>query len=205
MTDVSLSATALLAPGMLFTLAELHGMKLDGVLVPVLGHTFRPAATPETPELRAAAVSHHIPACLVHRAVVAQLSAAWVYGCAPPPDIFSLVVGNDGNSVSAPPFCGCIIRQVRLDPLDVLELGAVPVTSPLRTALDVARTAPLPVARAALTTMSRNAVLQCPLGRIRQALAAAVHVPGKRRAQELLENMIDDAHQQLLRSEDAGA
>lgn len=189
MTDVSLDATVLLAPGTLFTLAELHGMKLDGVLIPVLGHTFRPAAIPETLEIRAAAVSHHIPASLVHRAVVAQLSAAWVYGCAPPPDVFSLLVGNDGNSVAPPPFCGCSIRQVHLDALDVRTLGAVPVTSPLRTALDVARTAPLPVARAVLTTMSRNAGLECPLGRIRQALATAVHVPGKRRAEELLEAM----------------
>lgn len=192
MTDGSHTAAKLLAPGLPFILAELHGMKLDGVLVPVLADTFRPVATAETAELRAAAVYHHIPAVLAHRAVVAQLSAAWVYGCAHPPEKFALFVDNDGNSVTPPPFCGCTIRQVYLDPLDVLALGAVPITSPLRTALDVARTAPLPVARAVLTRMSHSTDLHCPLSRMWQALGAAAHVPGKRRAQALLHDLLDD-------------
>ncbi len=192
MTDGShTAAKLLLAPGMPFALGELHAMKLDGVVVRVIADTFRPAATDETPELRAVAVFHHVPAALAHRAVVAQLSAAWVYGCAYPPEKFSLLIDNDGNSVATPPLCGCTIRQVHLDPVDVLMLGAVSVTSPLRTALDVARTAPLAVARDVLTAMSHNDALQCPLDRIRFALAAARHVPGKRRAQALLREMIE--------------
>lgn len=191
MIELSGAAAQLIAPGAAFSLAELCAMALDGVVCPVVGKTFRPATLAETPELRAAAVSHHIPASLAHRAVVAQLSAAWVYGCAPPPEIFSLVVDNDGNSVCAPPFCGCSIRQVYLNALDVVSLGSVPMTSPLRTAQDVARTAALPVARAVLTSMSRHAALQCPLEHISQALAAAAHVPGKRRAQALLQDMME--------------
>ena len=191
MNEVSKGAAQLLAPGSPFTLAELHAMILDGVVCAVIGDTFRPATVAVTPELRAAAVSHHIPASLAHRAVVAQLSAAWVYGCAPPPELFSLVVDNNGNSVCTPPFCRCSIRQVYLNALDVVRIGAIPVTSPLRTALDVARTAPPPLARAVLTAMCRDAALRCPLVDISQALAAAAHVPGKRRGQALLHDMIE--------------
>lgn len=191
MNDSPLAAAALVVPGTAFVLAELHAMKLDGVLVHVIGEAFRPAGTDETPALRAAALQHHIPAALTQRAALGQLSAAWVYGCAPLPQVIALLLDNDGNSASLPPFSGCTVRQVYFERFDVQGIGGVPVTSPLRTALDVARSAPEPLARAVLARMVRQPSLHCPLGRIRQALRAAVHVPGKLRGQALLQSMID--------------
>lgn len=190
MNTASSPPAAILVPGDHFILAELHAMKLDGVLDLVIGEAFRSTSQEETPGHRAAALVHHIPAALAPRAALGQLSAAWVYGCAPPPTVISLLQNHEGRSASLPAFSGCTLRQVYLDPREVLSIGGALVTSPLRTALDVARTAPEALARTVLDAMSRQSAFRCSLGRIRQALQAATHVPGKIRGQELVEAMI---------------
>ncbi|SEE13013.1 hypothetical protein SAMN04489740_0721 [Arthrobacter alpinus] len=191
MTDLSASGTdSFLVPGMLLSLAELHAMKLDGVLWPIFADAFRPVGVAESPELRAAALTHQIPASLVRRAALSQLSAAWVYGCAPPPEVISLAQNHTGKSASLPPFSGCTLRQVHLATTDIHHIGQALVTSPLRTAMDVARTAPYGLARDVVVRMGALPSLQCPLGRIRQALGLATHVPGKKRGQALLEELI---------------
>ncbi len=190
MTDARFPPVAILIPGEQFILAELHAMKLDGVLAPVMGDAFRSTTQEETQDHRAAALIHHIPPALAPRAAVGQLSAAWVYGCAPPPAVISLLQNHEGKSSSLPPFSGCTLRQVYLEPHEVLRIGGGLVTAPLRTAMDVARSAPESLARAVLTAMSDQAALRCPLVRIRQALDAATHVPGKLRGQELVHSMM---------------
>ena len=104
--------------------------------------------------------------------------------------VISLLVPNDGNTAILPARSGCTLRQVRLDGMDVQGLGGSLVTSPLRTAVDVARTAPEGTARAVLAAMAGQSALHCTLGGIQRALAAATHVPGKLRAQELLHSML---------------
>jgi hypothetical protein len=183
----------LLVPGSPFVLAELYAMKLDGILSPIVGVAFRPCGVAETPGLRAAALQHQIPAALAQRAALSQLSAAWVYGCAPVPGVIALMHSHHGKSAALPPFSGCTLRQVYFADADVQRLDGVLLTSPLRTALDVARTAPRALAWEVLFKMSSVASLQCPLGRVRQALQSAAHVPGKVRGQELVEDMIRNA------------
>ena len=195
MNDSPATHHELIVPGTDFILAELHAMKIDGVLAQITGQAFRSTAVLETPALRAAALAHHIPAALTTRAALGQLSAAWVYGCAPPPVVIALLLDNDGNSASLPAFSGCSIRQVHLDASEVLKIGAVLITSPLRTALDVARTAPTTIPLTVLEIMSRQPTLDCPLEQIRQGLRSAAHVPGKLRGQELLQTMITDLPQ----------
>ena len=190
MTDASFPPATILIPGEQFTLAELHAMKLDGVLAPVIGDAFRSTTQEETQEHRAAALIHHVPAALAPRAALGQLSAAWVYGCAPPPAVISLLQNHEGKSSSLPPFSGCTLRQVHLDPHEVLRIGGGLVTTPLRTAMDVARTAPEALARAVLKAMGEQPAFRCPLGRIHQALNAAAHVPGKVRGQDLVRSMM---------------
>ncbi len=187
---MNLSA-ALLVPGGLFLLGELHAMKLDGVLAQVSGDAFRVALGDETAEHRATALFHQVPAALAPRAALGQLSAAWIYGCAPPPATVALLVGHEGRTTALPMFSGCTLRQVRLGPQDVVAIGGVPVTSPLRTALDVARSVPAPAARPVLEAMARTPSLRCSLARVRMALLAAAHVPGKIRGQALVQEMID--------------
>lgn len=191
MTNAIFEPAAIIVPGEHFILAELHAMKLDGVLAAVIGEAFRCTTQEETPGHRAAALAHHIPPALAPRAVLGQLSAAWVYGCAPPPTVIALLQNHEGKSASLPPLSGCTLRQVYLDPQEVLSIGGPLVTSPLRTALDVARTAPEALAKVVLDSMSRQSAFRCSLMRIRAALQAATHVPGKLRGQELVQGMID--------------
>ncbi|PXA65220.1 hypothetical protein CVS29_11150 [Arthrobacter psychrochitiniphilus] len=184
------TAVLLLAPGTQFTASELSAMTLDGVICHVFGQIFRPSSLPETPTVRAAALALAVPAYLSHRAVLGQLSAAWVHGCAPLPEVISLLVANDGNSVSLPRSSGASIRQVSLAVQEVMVLGGTPVTRPLRTAVDVARSAPELLARTVLQTMAEQPLLDCSLERLLCAIQAAPHVPGKIRAQELVQAMM---------------
>lgn len=182
----------LLAPGTLFIFSELSAMAMDGVLSHVFGQVFRPSSLPETPAVRAAALAHHIPAFLSHRAVLSQLTAAWVYGCAPPPGEIALLVDNDGNSASLPRRSGCSVRQVQLDAHCVLALESTQLTNGLRTAMDVARSAPVALARPVVAALAGEPALGCPLERILRALSGAPHVPGKLRGQALVQSMLQD-------------
>ncbi|MGO4385265.1 hypothetical protein [Specibacter sp. RAF43] len=121
-------APEVLVPGDGFTLPELHAMRLDGVLARVYGQAFRPVNTPETPGLRAAALAAELPPALANRAAIGRMAAAWVYGCAPPPPRIALLVSSRHRSTAAPPFSGCAVHEVALDPLDVLRLGGALVS-----------------------------------------------------------------------------
>ena len=179
----------LVVPGVQFILAELHAMKLDGVLHHVYGEAFLPTGVGQTPELRAAALALAVPASLAKRAIVGQLSAAWIYGCAPSPQPLALLLDSGGKSALLPPLSGCSLRQVHVSPAEVSELAGAHVTNPLRTAVDVARSAPLPVARAVLEAMAAQPELACSVGAIMAELSGAAHVPGRIRGLALLRGM----------------
>jgi len=180
----------ILTPGNEFTVAELYAMALDGVVANVFGQAFRAVAEPESAALRAAALAHQIPPALANRAALARLSAAWVYGCAPPPRLISLAISSAHRSTALPPWSGCELHEVRLDSCDVLRLGGALLTTAVRTAVDVAIHEPPETARAVLLAMAVRTELHCPLGRVLTALANTVHIPGKRQAQQLLEDLL---------------
>lgn len=182
----------LLVPGAQFSLPELHAMKLDGVLAQVYGEAFRPVDVPESVSLRAAALAQHIPANLLRRAAAAQLSAAWVYGCAPPPRPIALLLPPGGKSAQLPLLSGCTLGQVLLAESDVSELAGLQLTVPLRTALDVARTAPAAVALSVLANMAGQSGLGCALDRVRDGLLVSERVPGRRRGLQLIEDIVGD-------------
>jgi hypothetical protein len=183
-------AFGILSPGGEFELPELCAMMLDQVLVPVFGQAFRSVAEPETPALRAAAMASLVPDNLAGRAALGRMSAAWVYGCAPRPATVCLLISSGHRSSALPARSGCSLHEVRLDPFDVERLGGAQVTCALRTAVDVAISEPADSATAALWALASSASLNCPLGRIRAAVAAASHIPGKRRALELIDDML---------------
>lgn len=182
--------TRILTPGGEFTVAELSAMALDGVLVNVFGQAFRAVADAESTAIRAAALSHQIPATLADRAALARLCAAWVYGCAPPPARISLVISSAHRGTVLPSRSGCVLHEVRLETYDVERRGGALLTTAVRTAVDVAIHERPETAVAVLDAMASRTELNCPLGRISSALAAAVHIPGKRAAQQLVEAML---------------
>lgn len=188
--SVSSSSSAIIVPGLEFTIAELYAMCSQGVLVSVIGEAFRPISVPESMDLRAAALVHHVPPGLAGRAALGRLSAAWVYGCSPPPALISLLINSAHRSTALPPSSGCVLHEVRLGPFDVEQRGGALLTSAIRTAVDVATHETPEVSIGVLNALSIRAELNCPLGRIRQALVDAVHIPGKRAALELLGGMI---------------
>ncbi|MDM7890198.1 type IV toxin-antitoxin system AbiEi family antitoxin [Curtobacterium caseinilyticum] len=113
--------------------AELRAAVLAGELVPV-GQCWASPAEPQLPALRAAAHAWGLPD---RRLVASGRSAAWIWGGTSRPPAVS--------EVSIPPTirvrvdADVRLREVRLDPSDVVDLDGVRVTTPLRTAVDLLR------------------------------------------------------------------
>ena len=66
------------------------------------------------------------------------MTAAWIYGCAREPDRLALLVDAKRRISSLRSTRGCTLHEVRLGPFDVVSLGGLMVSSPLRTAVDIA-------------------------------------------------------------------
>ena len=159
----------------------------DLLLTRVYGSTYVRWDVRPGPLARALAAHHHLPVALRGRHVFGRVTAAWIYGCAPPPRQLALLADTRRRSTSLPPFSGAVLHQVTLGPADRLELGGVPVTQPLRTAVDVALHAPLVEAADVLLLMSREPGLNTPLHYVRTLLCSGHRVPGSRRALEAVE------------------
>ncbi|UZN05132.1 hypothetical protein [Cellulomonas sp. S1-8] len=124
------------------------GLHLDGVLVSLWRDTSRVAWALECAEVRARAFGTLVP----RRGAVGRLSAAWVHVGGPPPDRVTVLVRSGARRLDPHPERATAEADLRDD--DVRALGGVPVTTVLRTAVDIARWVPagaaLPVLRALL-------------------------------------------------------
>jgi hypothetical protein len=122
-----------LTPGDL-PLPELAAARLDGELY-ALGGSDCPVDEVERPALRARAVLAQRPARLI-----AELgTAAWVWGATPvEPAVLEFCVDLSARArpAAAP---RVVVREIVLDPEDLVEFDGVRVTAPLRTAVDLAR------------------------------------------------------------------
>lgn len=116
---------------------ELRAARLDGELFPV-GDCFCPVDEIEQPRLRAAALH----AGQSERLIGEQLSAAWVWGALDlPPQQLQFCVGV-GARVSHSPARWMTLREVVIEPREVVDLDGRLVTSPLRTVVDLVRFSP---------------------------------------------------------------
>jgi len=122
------------------------GLHLDGVLVPLWRDTSRVAGTVEDPAVRAGALATVVP----RRGAVGRLSAAWVHVGGPPPRRVTVLVRSGARRPDPHP--DRAVAEADLTDDDVQQLGGVPVTTVLSTAVDVARWVPadraVPVLRA---------------------------------------------------------
>jgi hypothetical protein len=113
--------------------AELHALRLDGVLYALAG-TWRPADLPETPEARAGAVA----AAFRGRLIADRLTAAWVLGAADfPPPILQGCVTAESRGASGTP--GVDVRELQLEEQDLTSVGSLRLTTALRSAADLLR------------------------------------------------------------------
>ncbi|WP_035749147.1 hypothetical protein [Arthrobacter sp. 35W] len=178
--------TQLFLAGVLFTPPELASMALDGVLRRVYGDAYVRPGTVLTPALRAAALAAEVPAALASKAAVGRQAAAWVYGCAPAPQMVDLLIRRRERGSALPLFSGCRLHEVALGPFDAPLLGTIRVTTALRTAVDVALCLDPRESRPILEAITTTAVLNCPLGLVRSAVDAAAGARGRRPALALL-------------------
>lgn len=115
--------------------AELRAARLDGHVYAVDG-VFAAVDEPDSSWLRASALARELPA----RAIAERSTALWIHGVrARAPQRHQICV--DIRHRIAPPCSVCFeIRECVLGAEDVVGLGPVRVTSPLRTAVDLLRT-----------------------------------------------------------------
>jgi hypothetical protein len=114
--------------------AELQAMRLDGQLYR-LGDAWLPSDAVETPAVRAAAVLSGRS-----RRLVAELrTAAWVWGAVPAMPRPLELCADVRARARVRPGAEAVVRELVLDDGDVVRLDGLGVTSPLRTAVDLAR------------------------------------------------------------------
>ncbi|SEM99320.1 hypothetical protein SAMN05216281_10336 [Cryobacterium luteum] len=117
-------------------LAELYGARLDGQVFQV-ADSWCVIDEIDGCSSRAVAASQLVPP----RAIAEQLTAAWIYGVAPEPrrHQFCVVIGARTTALWSP---RAQVREIVRTPDDVHTIAGVRITTPLRTAVDLARYTP---------------------------------------------------------------
>ena len=129
MTRLSAVLTALDLP-----LAELSAARLDGELF-AIDEAYSPIDVPDGPTERARSIA---PYCQ-GRLMAEQNSAAWIWGArANPPTFHELCASLGARGRPAFPL-RTLVREVVIDEIEFVVLGDVPVTTPLRTIVDLVR------------------------------------------------------------------
>ncbi|MGW9412458.1 type IV toxin-antitoxin system AbiEi family antitoxin [Arthrobacter cupressi] len=182
LTEPGLPLQELYSPGDVFSHAELQSMAFDGVLQPLYGESFTAPGESVTPRLRARAAGLVVPEHIRQKVVAGRMTAAWIYGCGNAPERLSLLVDAKHRISSLRSTRGCILHEVRLGPLDVMSIGGLLVTSPLRTAVDVALHVEAERAVPALQALLDRADLGIRLRLLVLAVEATPRVPHKKAA-----------------------
>src|SRR6476660_7260995 len=176
----------LYAPGPLFSWPELQSMAADGVLAQLYQHGYTVPGMAASPQLRARAAAFAVPPAIRQRVVAGRMTAAWIYGCAQEPDRLALLVDASRRVSSLRSTRGCTLHEVRLGPFDVVSLGGLMVSSPLRTALDIALHVEAERAVPALRQLLGRPQQDVRLRLLVLAIEATPRVPHKRAALEKL-------------------
>ncbi|MBG6214897.1 MAG: hypothetical protein LH475_03200 [Cryobacterium sp.] len=117
-------------------LAELYSARLDGQVFQV-ADSWCVIDEIDGCDTRAIAASQLVPP----RAIAEQLTAAWIYGLAPEPQLhqFCVLIGARTTAMWSP---RVQVREIVRSPDDVRTISGARVTTPLRTAVDLARYMP---------------------------------------------------------------
>ena len=175
-------AAVLYSPGSLVSWAELQAMASDGVLTRLSQHGYLPPGAASTPQLRARAAACTIPASIRQRVVAGRMTAAWIYGCTGEPDRTALLVDANRRVSSLRGARGCTFHEVRLGPFDVVSMGGLMVSSPLRTAVDIALHVEADRALPALSAFLAAPALGVRLRLLIRAVEAVPRVPYRKSA-----------------------
>jgi hypothetical protein len=176
----------LYAPDMPFAWPELQSLAADGLLDRIHHRGYTLPGSPASPQLRARAAAGAVPASVRQRVVAGRMTAAWIYGCAGEPDRLALLVDAKRRVSSLRTTRGCTLHEVRLGPFDVVSLGGLMVSSPLRTALDIALHVDAERAIPALERLLARPQQDVRLRLLVLAIEATPRVPHKKAALEKL-------------------
>ncbi|MDR6415852.1 type IV toxin-antitoxin system AbiEi family antitoxin [Pseudarthrobacter sulfonivorans] len=176
----------LYSPGQMFTWPELQTLAADGVLSRFHQHGFTLPDVRVSAQLRARAAANAVPAAVRQRVVAGRMTAAWIYGCADEPDRLALLVDAKRRISSLRSTRGCTLHEVRLGPFDVVSMGGLMVSSPLRTAVDIALHVDAHRALPALAGLLARPEKDVRLRLLVLAIEATPRVPHKRAALEKL-------------------
>lgn len=176
----------LYAPGRPFTGPELQALAADGVLARFHQHGYTLPDAAATPQLRARAAAGAVPAAVRQRVVAGRMTAAWIYGCAAEPDRLALLVDTKRRVSGLRNTRGCTLHEVKLGPFDVVSMGGLMVSSPLRTALDIALHVDAERAIPTLAGLLARPQKDVRLRLLVLAIEASPRVPHKRAALEKL-------------------
>ncbi|MFJ5860165.1 type IV toxin-antitoxin system AbiEi family antitoxin [Pseudarthrobacter sp. NPDC092439] len=174
------------APGMPFTPPELQSLAADGVLTRLHQNGFTLPDVRHSAQLRARAAAVSVPLQVRQRVVAGRMTAAWIYGCAAEPDRLALLVDAKRRVSGLRNTRGCTLHEVRLGPMDVISLGGLMVSSPLRTALDIALHVEAGLALPALASLLGRPQQDVRLRLLVLAIEATPRVPHKLAALEKL-------------------
>jgi len=116
---------------------ELRSLVLDGEVF-VVDDGVSPIDEVPGPRLRAIALGR----TLAERLIVEQYSAAWVWGALFTPPLKHQVCADIAARSRPTPALRLDVREVVIDDSDLRRVGGIRVTSPRRTAIDLARFAP---------------------------------------------------------------
>ncbi|MCP1414260.1 hypothetical protein [Paenarthrobacter sp. A20] len=179
----------LYSPSLIFSWNELQSMAFDGILLPLYGKSYASPGIAVTHRLRARAAALTVPERIRTKVVAGRLTAAWIYGCANPPEHLSLLVDAKHRISSLRGSTACSLHEVRLGQMDVVSLGGMLVSSPLRTAADIALHVESDRALPALRRLLDKEDLGVRLRLLTLAVEAVPRVPHKRRALETLSQL----------------
>ncbi|TFD62855.1 hypothetical protein E3T39_02750 [Cryobacterium suzukii] len=128
-------------------LTELYSARLDGQVFQV-ADSWCVIDEIDGCDTRAIAASQLVPP----RAIAEQLTAAWIYGVAPEPrrHQFCVLISARATALWSP---RAQVREIVRSPDDVRTISGVRVTTPLRTAVDLARYTPGTASAAGLTAL----------------------------------------------------
>ncbi len=179
----------LYAPGRPFAWPELQSLAADGILARFHQHGYTLPGSAASAQLRARAAAGSVPPQVRQRVVAGRMTAAWIYGCADEPDRLALLVDAKRRVSSLRNTRGCTLHEVRLGPFDVVSMGGLMVSSPLRTALDIALHVDAERAVPTLANLLARPEKDVRLRLLVLAIEATPRVPHKKAALEKLSRL----------------
>lgn len=178
-----------------FTLNELQALRLRGLLREVLPGAYLPEFIPDAGAIRAKVAAGVAGSYLNEQSALCKRTAAWVYGCAPIPTELEIVVPRYHRP--CPPTKRMILRMSEgpTGEEHIHRVGGVKVTTPLRTALDIAFGAELEQAAQILAAIDSAVYLGCSFATVEHHIELATRRPGRIRALTLVRRLSEEKSQ----------